>query len=90
MILNTESPRWNEFLNILRKELNFHYSEKAEDIIWNCEGNFALAREILKYLGGINEEETINDFIKNGAECDCEIIFILEYKIQKGEKNESS
>jgi hypothetical protein len=76
MILSPTHTQWEEFIKLLRKELNFRI-EKDGNVIWDCEENFDITRRLLNYLGEFDTEKTICEFMKLGVSCDCGVIIII-------------
>ena len=67
-ILTKENIRLAEFTRYL-------YEALGDPDNCNCKNDFTHTERILKNMGGIDIEGTIEYFEQNSAFCDCEIIF---------------
>lgn len=69
-IMTHAHPRWHEFIESLAGE---------RDIMEKCSGgwNKSYATEILKKMGNLDIEKSIEYFEKHGGYCDCEILLNL-------------
>lgn len=69
-IMTHGHPRWNEFIDSLAKE---------RAIMEKCSGGWkeSYAIEILRKMGNLDIEKSIEYFEKHGGYCDCEILLNL-------------
>lgn len=77
MIMNSDHPRWNEFLGRLAGPSEG--CDFREDGPLNCKNDHRNAKNIMKSMGFDKKEikQTCDYFLENGACCDCEILLNL-------------
>ena len=76
MIMNCDHPRWDEFLGRLSGPEGCDFRENDQ---FNCCNDHTSAIKIMKNMGFDQQdiEQSCDYFLKNGAYCDCEILFNL-------------
>lgn len=83
-IMSPHNPRWDEFASRLEGEEGCDFKQKIEgdptSVTWKCGGgnDKSFAKAILEKMGGIDIEETLKYFDRNGGYCDCEILFNID------------
>lgn len=83
-VMRPAHPRWNEFLQRLGGPEGCNFGEtESEGITWRCNGgrdkSFAIA--IMKEMGDVDVEQSLDFFERNGGYCDCEIAFNVEHDV---------
>jgi hypothetical protein len=69
-ILNTESPRWDEFADRLVDEL--------PGVTLACDHSYRAAKQIMTDMGGVDIPASIEFFQQHGGYCDCEILLNVD------------
>lgn len=76
--MTPEHPDWREFLRKLEGPLGCNFKQDENGAItWRCNGgrdkSYAVA--IMKKMGDVAIEDSLDYFESNGGSCDCEILF---------------
>jgi hypothetical protein len=67
-VMTIENPRWQEFCASL---------DRAGSTS-GCQHDHRLAKKILREMGGIDVEASIDYFENNGGYCDCEVLLNVD------------
>jgi hypothetical protein len=73
-VMTTEHPRWDELIGRLEALLLEGVEHDAEKL-GNCDGTLSKAKTILKPMGGIDVDASLEYLRSKGGHCDCEIIY---------------
>jgi len=74
-IVNSDHPRWYEFLVRLSERIDEHGDRCGGPV-----GHGGHARDVLKEMGNIDVDRTLSTFDDQGGHCDCEILMnCVEY-----------
>lgn len=80
-IMTPQHPKWNEFYARLQgpEGCDFRKDPKRK-WVWKCKGgeDKSYTKKILKNMRNIDVSKSLQFFEKEGAFCDCEILFNLE------------
>lgn len=83
-IMTTDNERWKEFTFRLGGDEGCNFQEKVKgdphSIIWKCDhtSERPVTKSILKKMGGIDIEKTMEYFNEHGGFCDCEVLFNVD------------
>lgn len=78
--MTPDHPKWSEFIERLCGSEGCDFRGEGLEAQWNCGGgrDQSKATAILKKMGNINIEESLDYFTKHGGYCDCEIVFNVD------------
>jgi hypothetical protein len=71
-VMTIESPRWQQFCVSLARAVSPN----------TCQHDYREAEKILKEMGSIDVEASIDYFENNGGYCDCEILLNVDREWQ--------
>jgi hypothetical protein len=71
-VMTTESPRWQEFCASLARATDPSV----------CQHDHRGAEKVLREMGGIDVEASIDYFENNGGSCDCEVLLNVDHEWQ--------
>jgi len=77
-VMTPENPRWSKFIELLEGPEGCNFKkDKKRAYTWKCKGgtdkSYAIA--ILKEMGNIDIDASVEYFDEHGGHCDCEIVF---------------
>ena len=78
-VMTRRHPRWEFFYRKLWSEgCQFRIARLGGKgkVLWDCNEDFTHARGILRFMG-LDVEASVRYFRRNGAACDCEVVFVL-------------
>ena len=76
-VMTRRHPRWAFFYQKLWHEgCQFRWARIKGKVLWDCNEDFTHARGILRFMG-LDVEASVSYFRRNGARCDCEVVFVL-------------
>ena len=82
-LMTTGHPRWKEFIQKLIGDDGIRLRQDNEVWYWECPGDFnkPIARKILEEMGlDIDIKMTMYYFEEHGGNCDCEILWNVNYR----------
>lgn len=81
--MNPNNKRWNEFIERLSSREGCNFRGKHLNYKWDCSAkkDRPFATNILKKMGNIDIDKTMEFFDDNHGHCDCEIIFNVASKL---------
>jgi hypothetical protein len=84
-VMDKSNHKWNEFLDMLHKEVNFRETSKGRHT-WDCDGTLTKTENILReHFPEVDIERSLDFMMQHGGYCDCEVIFNVEDEIVTGD-----